>query len=116
MNEAIRKIEQEIEEDKQLERNTKRLENRLKKIKDTKTYLMNQWEGIEAHDKYKDKLTGCCQEGQVHHTLSERLSTDAKVWSENGIDEMSQLRAFTQNGGDILTPNMNAIQQKSLRL
>lgn len=101
MNEAIKKIEQEIEEDKQLSRNTKRLENRLKKIKDTKTYLMNQWEGIEAHDKYKDKLTGCCQEGQVHHTLSERLSTDAKVWSENGIDEMSQLRAFTQNGGDV---------------
>ena len=29
------------------------------------------------------------------------MSTDAKVWSENGIDEMSQLRAFTQNGGDI---------------
>lgn len=103
MNEAIKKIEQEIEEDKQLARNTKRLENRLKKIKDTKTYLMNQWEGIEAHDKYKDKLTGCCQEGQVHHTLSERLSTDAKVWSENGIDEMSQLRAFTQNGGDVYT-------------
>lgn len=103
MNEAIKKIEQEIEEDKQLARNTKRLENRLKKIKDTKTYLMNQWEGIEAHDKYKDKLTGCCQEGQVHHILSERLSTDAKVWSENGIDEMSQLRAFTQNGGDVYT-------------
>lgn len=103
MNEAIKKIEQEIEEDKQLARNTKRLENRLKKIKDTKTYLMNQWEGIEAHDKYKDKLTGCCKEGQVHHTLSERLSTDAKVWSENGIDEMSQLRAFTQNGGDVYT-------------
>ena len=77
------------------------IEEDSKKIKDTKTYLMNQWEGIEAHDKYKDKLTGCCQEGQVHHTLSERLSTDAKVWSENGIDEMSQLRAFTQNGGDI---------------
>ena len=29
------------------------------------------------------------------------MSTDAKVWCENGIDEMSQLRAFTQNGGDI---------------
>ena len=101
VDEAIRKIQQQIEEDKQLERNSKSLENRLKKIKDTKTYLMNQWSGIEAHDIYKDKLTGCCQEGQVHHTLSERLSTDAKVWSENGIDEMSQLRAFTQNGGDI---------------
>ena len=61
MNEAIKKIEEEIEEDKQLSRNTKRLEKRLKKIKDTKTYLMNQWEGIEAHDKYKTKLTGCCQ-------------------------------------------------------
>jgi len=101
MNEAIQKIEKEIKEDEELERNTKRLENRLKKIKETKTYLMNQWQGIEAHDIYKDKLTGCCQEGQVHHTLSERMSTDAKVWSENGIDEMSQLRAFTQNGGNI---------------
>lgn len=101
MEEAIRKIEKEIKEDEELGRTTKRLENRLKKIKDTKTYLMNQWQGIEAHDIYEDKLTGCCQEGQVHHTLSERLSTDAKVWSENGIDEMSQLRAFTQNGGNI---------------
>lgn len=101
MNEAIKKVEQEIKEDERLGRNTKRLENRLKKVKETKTYLKNQWDGIEAHDIYKDKLTGCCQEGQVHHTLSERLSTDAKVWSEKGIDEMSQLRAFTQNKGDI---------------
>ena len=101
MKEAIKKVEQEIKEDERLGRNTKRLENRLKKVKKTKTYLMNQWDGIEAHDIYKNKLTGCCQEGQVHHTLSERLSTDAKVWSENGIDEMSQLRAFTQNKGDI---------------
>lgn len=29
------------------------------------------------------------------------MSTDAKVWCEEGIDEMSQLRAFTQNGGNI---------------
>ena len=68
---------------------------------------MNQWSGIEAHDKYKDKLTGCCQEGQVHHTLSERMSTDAKVWCEEGIDEMSQLRAFTQNGGEYLQKKNN---------
>ena len=101
LNEAINKIDIRIQEDRELGRTTKSLENRLKKVTDTKTYLMNQWQGIEAHDKYKDKLTGCCQEGQVHHTLSERLSTDAKVWSENGIDEMSQLRAFTQNGGDV---------------
>lgn len=101
MNEAIKKIEKEIKEDEELGRDTKRLKNRLKKIEDTKKYLMNQWDGIEAHDKYKDKLTGCCQEGQVHHTLSERMSTDAKVWSEEGIDKMSQLRAFTQNGGNI---------------
>ena len=101
MNEAIKRIKEEIKEDEQLGRNTKRLNNRLKKIENTKTYLMNQWSGIEAHEKYKDKLTGCCQEGQVHHTLSERMSTDAKVWCENGIDEMSQLRAFTQNEGDV---------------
>ena len=101
MNEAINKIKKQIEEDEQLGRNTKHLSNRLKKIEDTKKYFINQWPGIEVHDKYKDKLTGCCQEGQVHHTLSERMSTDAKVWSEDGIDEMSQLRAFTQNGGNI---------------
>lgn len=101
MKEAIKKIKDEIKEDEQLGRNTKRLKNRLKKIENTKTYLMNQWTGIEAHEKYKDKLTGCCQEGQVHHTLSERMSTDAKVWCENGIDEMSQLRAFIQNDGDV---------------
>lgn len=101
INESIEKVKKEIKEDEELGRTTKRLENRLKKITETKTYLINQWQGIEAHDTYKDKLTGCCQEGQVHHTLSERLSTDAKVWSEDGIDEMSQLRAFTQNGGDI---------------
>ena len=98
---TIRKVEEEKNEDKELGRDIKGLEKRLKKIKDTKTYLMNQWDGIEAYDKYKDKITGCCQEGQVHHTLSERMSTDAKVWSENGIDEMSQLRAFTQNKGDV---------------
>lgn len=101
MKEAIKNIEKEIKEDEQLGRDTRRLENRLKKIKETKTYLMNQWEGIKAHDIYKDKLTGCCQEGQVHHTLSERMSTDAKVWCEEGIDEMSQLRAFMQNSGDV---------------
>jgi len=101
MNEAIKKIEKEIKEDEELGRDTKRLKNRLKKIEDTKKYFINQWDGIEAHEKYKEKLTGCCQEGQVHHTLSERMSTDAKVWSENGIDEMSQLRAFTQNSGNI---------------
>ena len=101
MNEAIRKIEKEIKEDQEIGREIKVLERRLKKIKDTKRYIMNQWEGIEAYDKYKEKITGCCQEGQVHHILSERMSTDAKVWSENGIDEMSQLRAFTQNKGDI---------------
>ena len=101
MNEAIKRIKEEIKEDKELGRETKRVENRLKKIEDTKKYLLNQWEGIEAHDKYKDKLTGCCQEGLVHHTLSERMSTDAKVWSENGIDEMSQLRAYVQNNGNI---------------
>lgn len=101
LNEAIKNIKEQIKEDEKLGRNTKHLNNRLEKVEKTKTYLMNQWSGIEAHDIYKDKLTGCCQEGQVHHTLSERMSTDAKVWSEDGIDEMSQLRAFTQNGGDV---------------
>jgi len=101
MNEAIEKIQQQIEEDKQLGRTTKSLENKLNKVIETKKYFANQWQGIEAHDIYKEKLTGCCQEGQVHHTLSERLSTDAKVWVEDGIDKMSQLRAYTQNGGDV---------------
>lgn len=118
MDEAIRKIEEQIEEDKKLNRATKSLENRLKKVNDTKTYLNNQWQGIEAHDVYKDKLTGCCQEGQVHHTLSERLSTDAKVWCEDGIDKVSQLRAFTQNGGDIYEKiiDISTIQKREKKI
>ena len=44
-------IEDRKEEDKQLERDTKHLENRLKKIENTKTYIMNQWSGIELHEK-----------------------------------------------------------------
>ena len=118
VDEAVRKIQEHIEEDKKLERTTKSLENRLKKVNDTKTYLVNQWQGIEAHDVYKDKLTGCCQEGQVHHTLSERLSTDAKVWSENGIDEVSQLRAFTQNGGDIYKKiiDISTVQKRTKKI
>ena len=115
MKEAIKKIKQEIKEDEQLGRNTKRLNNRLKKIENTKTYLIDQWSGIEAHDKDKDKLTGCCQEGQVHHTLSERMSTDAKVWCEEGIDEMSQLRAFTQNGGNIYKKIIDISTQREKR-
>lgn len=72
MKEAIKKIEKEIKEDEELGRDTKRLKNRLKKIEDTKKYFMNQWDGIEAHDKYKDKLTDCCQEGQVHPYISRK--------------------------------------------
>ena len=44
-------IEERKEEDKQLERSTKHLENRLKKIENTKTYIMSQWSGIELHEK-----------------------------------------------------------------
>lgn len=69
LNEAIRNVENQIQVDKHLGRKTKSLENRLKKVQDTKTYLMNQWSGIEADEIYANKLTGCCQEGQVHHTL-----------------------------------------------
>ena len=40
MNEAIRKIEKEIKEDQEIGREIKVLERRLKKIKDTKRYIM----------------------------------------------------------------------------
>ena len=69
MNEAIKKDKKEIKEDEELGRNTNRLKNRLKKIENTKTYLMNQWSGIEAHDKYKDKLTDVAKKGKfiIHY-------------------------------------------------
>ncbi len=101
LKKAIKNIEKDIEIDKVLGRDVKKLVRRLEKVKKTKTYLSNQWDGIEIYEKYGDIITGCCQEGQIHHVLSSRMSTDAKVWSEDGIDKMSQLRAFTLNGGNI---------------
>ena len=76
---------------------------------------MNQWSGIEAHEKYKDKLTGCCQEGQVHHMLSERMSTDAKVWSKNGIDEMSQLKGIYTKWWKYIQKNNRYLSTKEKR-
>lgn len=44
---------------------------------------------------------GCCQEGQVSHVLSERLSTRPMAWSKDGADKMSKIRAFKENKGNI---------------
>ena len=74
---------------------------RLKKATEAKTYIINQWEGIEIYETDKDTIIGCCQEAQVSHVLSERLSTRPMAWSKDGADKMSKVRAFLENDGDV---------------
>lgn len=77
-------------------------ENTKLKVKDCRTYILGNWEKIKAADTYREELVGCSAEGHVSHLLSARLSSRPLGWSKKGIDQMSQLRAYKANGGDML--------------
>lgn len=64
--------------------------------------MYDNWKSIENATKYPD-IIGCSAEGHVSHVLSERLSSRPMGWSIIGSDQMSRLRAFVFNGGNIYT-------------
>lgn len=86
---------------KTLTKLTKETESMTKKesIKETRKYIKNNWEGII--NRYNEDYIGCSAEGHVSHILADRLSSRPKGWSETGVDQMSRLRAFKANGGNI---------------
>ncbi|NLM19106.1 MAG: ISLre2 family transposase [Clostridiaceae bacterium] len=77
-------------------------EGHRERVLEVKKYLYDNWKSIENATKYPD-IIGCSAEGHVSHVLSERLSSRPMGWSIIGSDQMSRLRAFVFNGGNIYT-------------
>ena len=44
---------------------------------------------------------GCSTEGHISHILSARLSSRPLSWCREGVDQMSRLRAFKANSGNV---------------
>ena len=68
-------------------------------VKDSKRYILNNWQGI--NNQYNDDYIGCSAEGHISHILSDRLSSRPLGWCRDGVDQMSRLRAFRSNGGNV---------------
>jgi hypothetical protein len=90
LKESFRKIEQVTENPRKLEQ-----------IKDTKRYILNNWDGIIIRNDKGNKIIGCSAEGHISHLLSARMSSRPMGWSKHGADVMSRLRAFKWNNGNV---------------
>jgi hypothetical protein len=74
-------------------------ETKRRAVQEARGYILNNWEGImRQYDAY---YAGCSAEGHVSHILSSRLSSRPLGWSKTGVDQMSRLRVFVANGGDV---------------
>jgi hypothetical protein len=69
------------------------------RIIEFRRYIYNNWNGIEV--KKHENCGGCCAEGQVSHVLSVRLSSRPMGWCREGLNDMSRLRAYWVNGGQV---------------
>ncbi|MDO4326818.1 MAG: UPF0236 family protein [bacterium] len=85
---ALYGIEEREKEEKQLEEWLK--EKKKRKLKE---WLKKRTEGEE----------GSSTEGHVSFVLAERMSSRPMGWSRKNVDQMSKLRAYVKNGGDMLS-------------
>lgn len=76
-------------------------ESKKEEIEKTRKYMLNQWEAIIIRNDDPDSRVGCSAEGNVSHLFSSRLSSRPLGWSKTGVDNMSRLRVYRQNGGNI---------------
>lgn len=76
-------------------------ESRRESIEKVIKYLNNNWQGIKAHNTYREVLVGCSAEGHVSHVLSARLSSRPMGWSYVGANQVAHLRVHHANGVDL---------------
>lgn len=76
-----------------------RSDNELKRIKEFKQYVINNWIGIEIYKT--GNCGGSSTEAHVSHVLSARMSSRPMGWSREGLKYMAELRAFCANGGTV---------------
>ncbi|NLO24868.1 MAG: hypothetical protein GX114_01815 [Clostridiales bacterium] len=74
-------------------------ETKKRAVQEARRYILGNWEGIMR--QYEAYYIGCSAEGHVSHILSSRLSSRPLGWSRTGVDQMSRLRVFVANGGDV---------------
>jgi hypothetical protein len=86
-------------------------ENELKKIKEFRQYILNNWKGIENHKT--ENCGGSSAEAHVSHVLSARLSSRPMGWSREGLKYMSKLRAFYVNGGVVGVEHLRSKKEMS---
>ena len=70
-------------------------------VLDCRRYILNQWDGIEIRGEFGQEIVGCSAEGHVSHVYSGRLSSRPKVWSRVGLEQMTKLLIYKENGGKI---------------
>jgi hypothetical protein len=76
-------------------------DNKREEIEAARRYIINNWNGITIYNTRGHEITGCSAEGHVSHVLSSRMSSRPLGWSKKGADNISRLRAFAWNGGNI---------------
>lgn len=77
-------------------------ESALKRIEESRAYILNNWTAAKIRLSNRRTAKGCSAEGHVSHVLSSRMSSRPMGWSRRGADKMAHLRAFYQNGGEML--------------
>lgn len=71
-------------------------EPRQERIQETISYIMNNWDGIEAAVRHPH--VGCSAESHVSHILAARMSSRPMAWSVEGAEKMASIRAVLANG------------------
>ena len=93
---------------KEFERIVERLEGyreskkESKRMSEAKAYILSNFTAARLRLKHKDGVKGSSTEGHVSHVLSSRMSSRPMGWSMTGAAKMAQLRAYNENGGEML--------------
>jgi len=74
-------------------------ESKRKAVQEAGRYILGNWKGIMR--QYDADYIGCSAESHLSHILSSRLSSRPMGWSKVGVDQMTRLRVFVANGGDV---------------
>lgn len=77
-------------------------EAKIKEIEECEAYMLNHWDGIEIKAIEDACVLGCSAESHVSHILSARMSSRPLGWCYEGADQMSKLRVYKANKGNII--------------
>ena len=72
------------------------------KVEEAAEYILSSWMAAKLRLGHKNGVLGSSTESHVSHILSARMSSRPMGWSRQGAGNMSELRAYYFNGGDML--------------